>query len=70
VSTIGAGDNFNAGILYGLVKEGINRDNLNNITQDEWSRMIEYGIEFGTEVCLSTSNYVSVEFAKRFKIDR
>lgn len=70
VSTIGAGDNFNAGILYGLVKEGIVRDNLDNITQDEWSRMIEYGIEFGTEVCMSTSNYVSVEFAKRFKIDR
>ena len=70
VSTIGAGDNFNAGILYGLVKEGISRDNLDNITQEEWSRMIEYGIEFGTEVCMSTSNYVSVEFAKRFKIDR
>jgi len=70
VSTIGAGDNFNAGILYGLVKEGIGRDNLDNITQDEWSRMIGYGIEFGTEVCMSTSNYVSAEFAKRFKIDR
>jgi fructokinase len=70
VSTIGAGDNFNAGILYGLIKEGICRDNLDNITQDEWSRMIGYGIEFGTEVCMSTSNYVSAEFAKRFKIDR
>ena len=70
VSTIGAGDNFNAGILYGLVKEGIGRDNLDYITQDEWSRMIGYGIEFGTEVCMSTSNYVSAEFAKRFKIDR
>lgn len=70
VSTIGAGDNFNAGILYGLVKEGIDRGNLDNITQDEWSRLIKYGIEFGTEVCMSTSNYVSVEFANRFKIDR
>lgn len=70
VSTIGAGDNFNAGILYGMVREGIGRDSLDHITPDEWSRLIGYGIEFGTQVCMSTSNYVSVEFAKQYEIDR
>jgi fructokinase len=69
VSTIGAGDNFNAGILYGFVKDDIRRDNLDNLTQDDWARLIGYGIEFGTEACMSTSNYVSKEFADRYKQD-
>ena len=67
VSTIGAGDNFNAGIIYGLLKENINRQDLGSLSRETWGRLTGYGIEFGTEVCLSTSNYVSKEFADRFK---
>lgn len=70
VSTIGAGDNFNAGILYGLYTGGISRDKLDSLTRQDWDRLVGYGIEFGTEVCMSTSNYVSTDFAKRYKIDR
>ena len=70
VSTIGAGDNFNAGILYGLYTGNISRENLDSLSRQDWDRLVEYGIEFGTEVCMSTSNYVSTDFAKRFKIDR
>ena len=70
VSTIGAGDNFNAGILYGLYTGGIGRENLERLTQEDWSRLIRFGIEFGTETCMSTSNYVSKEFAQKYKIDR
>ena len=70
VSTIGAGDNFNAGILYGLYTGNISHENLDSLTRQDWDRLVEYGIEFGTEVCMSTSNYVSTDFAKRFKIDR
>ena len=70
VSTIGAGDNFNAGILYGLYIGNISHENLDSLTRQDWDRLVEYGIEFGTEVCMSTSNYVSTDFAKRFKIDR
>lgn len=70
VSTIGAGDNFNAGIIYGLIKEGIGHDGLESISQDKWSRLTGYGIAFGTEACMSTSNYVSKEFADRYKIAR
>ena len=69
VSTIGAGDNFNAGILYGLLKDGICRDNLDALSADDWSLLIDYGIEFGTEACMSTYNYISVDFAQRYKID-
>lgn len=70
VSTIGAGDNFNAGVLYGIYRNNICRENLNTLSEEDWSRLIGYGIEFGSEACMSTSNYVSTEFAERYKIDR
>ena len=67
VSTIGAGDNFNAGIVYGLIREDIHREDLDHITPETWGRLTGYGIEFGTEACLSTSNYISTEFAEKYK---
>ena len=41
-----------------------------DIDQEDWSRLIGYGIEFGSEACMSTSNYVSKDFAERYKIVR
>lgn len=70
VSTIGAGDNFNAGILYGFCRNNICRENLDSLSEADWSRLIGYGIEFGSEACMSTSNYVSTDFAQKYKIDR
>ena len=70
VSTIGAGDNFNAGMIYGLVRENIDREKLSCLNHDEWSSLIGYGIEFGTEACMSTENYVSKDFAERYKLTR
>ena len=70
VSTIGAGDNFNAGIIYGLIAENISQNNLDNLTKDNWNRLIGYGIEFGTEACMSTENYVSKDFAEKYKLVR
>ena len=67
VSTIGAGDNFNAGMIYGFVKEGIDPSNLDNLSRDKWEKLVGFGIEFATEACMSTENYVSREFAQRLK---
>lgn len=64
VSTIGAGDNFNAGMIYSFVKENIYRGNLERLTRDAWEKMIEFGIEFATEACMTTENYISKDFAK------
>ena len=69
VSTIGAGDNFNAGMIYGLIRDNIRQDNLDKLSEEEWNRLIGYGIEFGTEACMSTSNYISKEFAQKYKQD-
>lgn len=65
VSTIGAGDTFNAGIAYGLYKHNIGQDALSSVSSDTWQQMINYGIDFATEVCLSYNNYISAEFAKK-----
>lgn len=65
VSTIGAGDNFNAGIVYGLLKYDIRYEDLNTINEATWDKIIRYGMEFASEVCKSFNNSVSKEFAER-----
>lgn len=67
VSTIGAGDNFNAGIIYGLLREGIRYRDLQTINEAAWDKVIQYGMEFSSEVCKSFDNYISKDFAQRFK---
>lgn len=67
VSTIGAGDNFNAGILFGLLKYNICRNDLQNMTAEKWSRIIRCGIDFSTEVCRNYDNYISTAFAEKYR---
>lgn len=67
VSTIGAGDNFNAGIVYGLLANRIRRSDLNELREKDWDDIIACGLAFGSEACRSTANCVSLEFAKSFR---
>jgi len=64
VSTIGAGDNFNAGMLTSIYRNNITRDQLATIGEKEWKIIIGTAVEFATHVCLSYENYISEEFAK------
>lgn len=66
VSTIGAGDNFNAGILYCLLAKGLGKDDLRNIPADLWKEMVSIADCFATEVCRSMDNYVGREFVPGF----
>ena len=66
VSTIGAGDNFNAGIIFGLLKEGVSRDGIASITEEQWNRIIAHGMAFAAEVCQSLNNSISKEFANNY----
>ena len=63
ISTIGAGDNFNAGVVYGLFKENINKEDLSSLPLNTWQHLINHGIDFASEVCMSYDNYISTEFA-------
>lgn len=67
VSTIGAGDNFNAGIIYGLLKYDVHYEDLNTMSEATWDKIIRCGMEFAAEVCKSFNNSVSKEFAEKYK---
>ena len=67
VSTIGAGDNFNAGIVFGLVKENIGRDDLKDLSKQQWDKIIGYANDFSAEVCRSIDNYISKSFAAGYR---
>lgn len=59
VSTIGAGDNFNAGFIYGLMKLGITRNMMaDGLSEEQWDALIGYAQLFSAEVCRSLYNYV------------
>ena len=68
MSTVGAGDNFSAGLIYGLLHEGITLEDLDNLNESSWDRIIGYGCAFAKEVCLSYDNSISREFAASYKI--
>jgi fructokinase len=62
VSTVGAGDNFTAGLIYGLVQKDITIQRLQLLTENEWDIFITSGIAFATATCLSMENYVPAGF--------
>lgn len=66
VSTIGAGDNFNAGIVYGLIKENITKDNAASMTESQWDRIVQCALDFSAHVCQSLDNSISKDFAQTY----
>jgi fructokinase len=68
VSTIGAGDNFNAGMITSIFRNNIIKEQLEKLNEKEWSKVITTAVTFATHVCLSYENYISADFAKELKI--
>jgi fructokinase len=68
VSTIGAGDNFNAGFVFGLIKHGITRSVIDQgLTEEQWDKVIHCAQMFAAECCKSINNSVSREFGSAMK---
>lgn len=68
VSTIGAGDNFNAGIAYGMIRYGITQEDIEaGLSEEQWDHVIHCGLAFSAECCKSIDNCVSREFGKRMQ---
>lgn len=66
VSTIGAGDNFNAGFVFGLIKYGITRKEIElGLSEEQWDKVIACAQQFSANVCKSIDNYVSLEFGQQ-----
>ena len=62
VSTIGAGDNFNAGIVYGILRHGFTRARLRSLSEADWRLLVPTAMRFSAEVCGSLQNYVGPDF--------
>ena len=67
VSTIGAGDNFNAGLIWTLANLNISKMDLEYPSVTIMENCIVNGISFAAEACLSYENYISNEFASKLK---
>lgn len=62
VSTIGAGDNFNAGFVYSLATSGIRREDIDSIASGRWKQMLSVATKFSAAACRTTFNYVDEDF--------
>lgn len=67
ISTIGAGDNFNAGFIKGFISLDVDHDNIHQLTVNQWETIISTGIMFASEVCQSLDNYISTELGNKIK---
>ena len=69
ISTIGAGDTFNAGLLYGIWRKGYGREQIKMLDKSQWEEIIATAIQFSREVCLSYDNYLPLGYANHYKQD-
>ena len=69
VSTVGAGDNFNAGIVYGIIKYGITRRNIDEgLTEEQWDKLIACAQAFSANCCRSLNNSIDEDFARQMAL--
>lgn len=62
VSTIGAGDNFNAGVLYSILAMDLKKDDIRGLSAEQWKSITRTAGSFSSEVCKSMDNYVGKDF--------
>jgi fructokinase len=65
-STVGAGDNFNAGVVYGLWRHGICSAAVASLERPVWDTIVHCGLSFSARACTLLDNYVDKEWAAGF----
>lgn len=69
VSTVGAGDSFNAGFIYGLIRKGVTRSALRaGLSADLWGELIACAQGFSENVCQSMNNYIDEAYGETLKL--
>ncbi len=61
VSTIGAGDAFNAGIILALSQMKFQNNKLSKLPLSSMQNIISHGLDFSAKVCASLDNYIPME---------
>ncbi|MGQ9619685.1 MAG: PfkB family carbohydrate kinase [Bacteroidales bacterium] len=67
VSTIGAGDNFNAGLITAIFNKGITNGDIPGLGKPDWEEIILTAVDFATEACMSYDNYIGLAFASKYR---
>lgn len=62
VSTIGAGDSFNAGLIHAIIKMATDCEQIPFLPIIEWAEITGNAIRFSQNVCMSIDNYISRDF--------
>lgn len=65
VSTIGAGDSFNAGLIWTLSNNDVSKKEMEHLPVKIMEKIVANGISFSAEVCMSYDNYISRDFIKQ-----
>ena len=69
VSTVGAGDSFNAGFTCALIWMGITKGMLPNLSEEQWNKLVDIACQFAGNACQSKENYVNEGFTPLFRRD-
>jgi fructokinase len=67
VSTIGAGDSFNAGMIYGICQNHIDNSNKSQMSESIYHSLLHAGLDFAGSCCQSFDNYISEDFATQLR---
>lgn len=67
ISTIGAGDSFNAGLIYEILHQGISTSESVSLNKDQMNKLIARAIGFGSHVCTHLENYISPGFSSKLR---
>ena len=67
VSTIGAGDNFNAGLIASFYNGNIKAGDISTLSREGWQKIVSTAVDFASNVCMSYDNYIDEDFASRYR---
>lgn len=65
LSTVGAGDAFNAGLIYALYTLNISSKQLSLLSKEDWNKILMIARSFAEEVCMSYGNFVANDFMQK-----
>ena len=66
ISTVGAGDTFNASLIFEFYSRKISAAIISFLSKMEWKEVLQSCITFSQQVCMSEENYISKSFAANF----